>query len=1092
MSDSTATVVGDALCVLVAGDSDPADDAMAALAARFDGVSLLRERTLEGARQRLADREVHCVVCPFAPTGDGSTPADATLERLAARIGDRPIIAVTDGEAADRALEAGASDVVDRDASAAVLAARVENAAERERYRLAAEKSDRRHRSILEHAAAVVWVCDADGEIEYASPAVESRMGYTPTELERTTIARLVHPDDREAAREALASVAAAPVGTTERVTVRLGHADGTWRVADLTCTNRLEDPAVEGVVVTRAGAGAATDAAGSEDARAGLDRLEDAFFTLGPRGEIRFANRAAGRLLADLAERSLDGDLPSGTVVWELLPDGVGTTLADRVREAETTDSVVEFETDAPALEARLVVAVHPGDDGVSVHAREVVPDAASGAAATDRDRLALLESVVDALDEGIAVLEDSTVRLANPALLDLAGTDSLVGRDLEAVFDDDLAATIRERARSPVVRWMDPVAGEFATDATVSVDVFVAPLPDPDRTLCVVRDRRDSRAAALSTIRRTVATLRRAETPSAVREAVTDAVRECADADAAVWYLVDDDRLRPATVATRETTATEQPPGGDRPAIEPPPIEPDDTPLSGLLESGEPTVYDRAELGDALSRTGLRAERVLAVPVANRGLVLATSTEPMAFDGIDTESIEILSDTAGTALDGLERAETLRTCRRDRDRLQAVAERTERVWEESKSLLDAETRDGVERRLCEAIVSLEAAGRADGIELAWVGRADDGRERIVPETWAGRDGEFLESMTVPLDRTADSPTGTAACVRDSVVLETLDTDTDTTNTLSRSADFDGEDWRHRPLERGFRAVLSVPIESGDLRYGTLTAYAERSSAFDDTTRRACEHLAAIAGEVIAAIETRRALLADRVTELEVVLRDGSEPLSAIAHRFGRRVDVRAVIPRSSGGSTVFCSVAHAEDDADTDAVPETVGSLPAVDSVSVAGRGPGDTVLEIGVAEAAEPSVARTVAEYGGVLRSLAPVDDRTRLVIDLGDPVGVRSFLRALEAVHPGTELVARRERDRPPRSARPFERLAEDLSERQRRTLEAAYHGGFFEWPRERTGEEVAESLGVSQPTFSRHLRIAQRKLFALLFDERAGE
>lgn len=1086
MSDGTATVVGDALCVLVAGDSDSADDAMAALAAQFDGVSLLRERTLEGARERLADREVHCVVCPFGTTGDGSMPADPTLERLGAQSDERPIIAVTDEDAADRALEAGASDVVGPDESAAVLAARVGNAAERERYRLVAERSDRRHRSILEHAAAAVWVCDAEGEIEYVSPAVESRMGYTPAELERTTIARFVHPDDREAVRETITSTAAAPIGTTDRVTCRLGHADGTWHVADLACTNRLADPALEGVVVTRTGPGTATDAAGNGDARAGLERFEDAFFTLGPRGEIRYANRAAGRLLAGIADRSIDGEIRTGTVLWELLPDRFGTTLADRVREAETTDAVVEFETEAPELGTRLAVAVHPGDDGVSVYARESSPDAASGAAATDRDRLALLESVVDAVDEGIAVLEGSTVRLANPALLDLAGTDSLVGRELEAVFDEDLAATIRERARSPVVRWMDPVTGELATDATAAVDVFVAPLPDPDRTLCAVRDRRGSRAAALSTIRRTVATLRRAETPAAVRESVTDAVRECADADAAVWYRTDDDRLRPATVTTRET-ATKRPPGGDRPALEPPPIDPADTPLAGLLESGEPTVYDRAEFGDALSRAGLRAERLLAVPVADRGLVLATSTEPMAFDWLDTEAVETLSHAAGTALAALECAESLRTCRRDRDRVRSAAERAEHVWDDARSLLDADTRDAVEQRLCEAIVSLEPSDPADGIELAWVGRADDSRERIVPETWAGRDGEVLESMTVPLDRAADSLTGTAATTRESAVVETLETDA-----AGRPPDGDEDERRNRLLERGFRAALSVPIESGERRYGTLTAYAGRSSAFDDATRRACDRLATIAGDAIAATETRRALLADRITELEVVCRDDAEPLSAIAHRLGRRIDIRAVIPRSSGGSTVFCSVPEAEVDADTDAVRETVGSLPAVDAVSIADRGHGATVLEIGLAESAEPSVARTIADHGGVLRSLAPVDDRTRLAIDLGEPISVRSFLRALEAVHPGTELVARRNRDRPPRATRPFETLAADLSERQRRTLEAAYYGGFFEWPREHTGEEVAESLGVSQPTFSRHLRIAQRKLFALLFDDRGGE
>ncbi|WP_263654209.1 helix-turn-helix domain-containing protein [Halomicrobium urmianum] len=33
---------------------------------------------------------------------------------------------------------------------------------------------------------------------------------------------------------------------------------------------------------------------------------------------------------------------------------------------------------------------------------------------------------------------------------------------------------------------------------------------------------------------------------------------------------------------------------------------------------------------------------------------------------------------------------------------------------------------------------------------------------------------------------------------------------------------------------------------------------------------------------------------------------------------------------------------------------------------------------------------------------------------------------------------------------------------------------------MEWPREASGEEVAESLDVSSPTFNQHLRNAQQK------------
>jgi predicted DNA binding protein len=52
------------------------------------------------------------------------------------------------------------------------------------------------------------------------------------------------------------------------------------------------------------------------------------------------------------------------------------------------------------------------------------------------------------------------------------------------------------------------------------------------------------------------------------------------------------------------------------------------------------------------------------------------------------------------------------------------------------------------------------------------------------------------------------------------------------------------------------------------------------------------------------------------------------------------------------------------------------------------------------------------------------------------------------------------------------------------------LEAAFFAGYFEWPRDVSGEDLAESLGVSSPTFHQHLRNAQRKLLDAVLGEGA--
>ena len=76
----------------------------------------------------------------------------------------------------------------------------------------------------------------------------------------------------------------------------------------------------------------------------------------------------------------------------------------------------------------------------------------------------------------------------------------------------------------------------------------------------------------------------------------------------------------------------------------------------------------------------------------------------------------------------------------------------------------------------------------------------------------------------------------------------------------------------------------------------------------------------------------------------------------------------------------------------------------------------------------------------------------------------------------------------ERESAPSERMPWESLlAETLTDRQRDVLKAAYHAGYFDENRKRTGGEIAESLGIAQPTFSRHLRAAQRNLLETIWE-----
>lgn len=62
------------------------------------------------------------------------------------------------------------------------------------------------------------------------------------------------------------------------------------------------------------------------------------------------------------------------------------------------------------------------------------------------------------------------------------------------------------------------------------------------------------------------------------------------------------------------------------------------------------------------------------------------------------------------------------------------------------------------------------------------------------------------------------------------------------------------------------------------------------------------------------------------------------------------------------------------------------------------------------------------------------------------------------------------------------------VEERLTERQREVLGTAYEGGYYDRPREATGEELAERLDISVATFSQHLRVAERTLLDILAEE----
>jgi len=115
---------------------------------------------------------------------------------------------------------------------------------------LARREADAWYRSLIDNAADVVTVLDADGTIRFQTPSIEDVLGYAPTALVGTKLLDVVHPDDHEWALAQFARALRSPGPADGTILVRWRHRDGSYRWVENKRANLLDDPAVKGVVV--------------------------------------------------------------------------------------------------------------------------------------------------------------------------------------------------------------------------------------------------------------------------------------------------------------------------------------------------------------------------------------------------------------------------------------------------------------------------------------------------------------------------------------------------------------------------------------------------------------------------------------------------------------------------------------------------------------------------------------------------------------------------------------------------------------------------------------------------------------------------
>jgi len=115
---------------------------------------------------------------------------------------------------------------------------------------IAVRRSEKRFRALVQSASDVVLICTSEGTVTYQSPTAGTTWGYAADGLVGRPLLAVVNPDDQPAFLQLLEQLRAVP-GTTRGTELRVRDASDAWCYVELILTNLLQEPDVEGLVVT-------------------------------------------------------------------------------------------------------------------------------------------------------------------------------------------------------------------------------------------------------------------------------------------------------------------------------------------------------------------------------------------------------------------------------------------------------------------------------------------------------------------------------------------------------------------------------------------------------------------------------------------------------------------------------------------------------------------------------------------------------------------------------------------------------------------------------------------------------------------------
>lgn len=216
-------------------------------------------------------------------------------------------------------------------------------------------------------------------------------------------------------------------------------------------------------------------------------------------------------------------------------------------------------------------------------------------------------------------------------------------------------------------------------------------------------------------------------------------------------------------------------------------------------------------------------------------------------------------------------------------------------------------------------------------------------------------------------------------------------------------------------------------------------------------------------------------------VTEVEISFGSGDFFLVMASERAECEFQLELVVPRSDGEVLEYFTVTGA----DPERVLALLHEARDVTEARLLERSGDRARFEL----VTDGHLAKALADQGTPVTGITATAGQGRLTAEVPPHIDVSSAIEGFLAEYPEAELVARRrtERQTPLLTRDQFvTELLAGLTEKQLRVLRVAHAEGYFDWPRDHSAEQLASRLEVATPTFTEHLRAAERKLLDELF------